>query len=156
MSEASRSKPRRRRRRRATHPHCCYNANAPAVGRGALTGSCSDCEKKKLLGNRLQTKLRVNEPGDEYEQEADRARRSSFGIADKSCRPRRANANPAIHRTSDRADGFGTRKCGPRSLPAPAGPLEPALRKDMERRFGHDFSRVRIHSGPAPSSRRAT
>ena len=26
-------------------------------------------------------------------------------------------------------------------------PLEPALREDMEQRFGHDFSRVRVHSG---------
>ncbi len=26
-------------------------------------------------------------------------------------------------------------------------PLEPALRRDMEARFGHDFSRVRIHTG---------
>ena len=28
-------------------------------------------------------------------------------------------------------------------------PLEPSLRQDMERRFGHDFSRVRVHSGAA-------
>lgn len=26
-------------------------------------------------------------------------------------------------------------------------PLEPALRQDMEQRFGYDFSRVRVHSG---------
>lgn len=37
-----------------------------------LTGSCSECEKKKMLGLPLQTKLRINEPGDEYEREADR------------------------------------------------------------------------------------
>ena len=41
-------------------------------GSSGLTGSCSGCEKKKLLGQPLQTKLRVNEPGDAYEQEADR------------------------------------------------------------------------------------
>ena len=41
-------------------------------GSGGLSGSCSECEKKKMLGQSLQTKLRINEPGDEYEQEADR------------------------------------------------------------------------------------
>ncbi|WP_437334647.1 eCIS core domain-containing protein [Sorangium sp. So ce394] len=36
------------------------------------------------------------------------------------------------------------------SVLAGAGrPLNPALRQDMEQRFGHDFSRVRVHSGPA-------
>lgn len=42
------------------------------------------------------------------------------------------------------------------SIPASVGqtltnsgtPLEPTLRHEMERRFGHDFSRVRVHSGP--------
>src|SRR5262245_57129436 len=41
-------------------------------GSSGLTGSCAGCEKKKLLGKSLQTKLRINQPGDAYEQEADR------------------------------------------------------------------------------------
>jgi hypothetical protein len=41
-------------------------------GSSGLTGSCSECEQKKMLGLPLQTKLRINEPGDAYEQEADR------------------------------------------------------------------------------------
>src|ERR1043166_9510503 len=41
-------------------------------GSGGLTGSCSECEKKKLVGQSLQTKLHINEPGDEYQREADR------------------------------------------------------------------------------------
>jgi hypothetical protein len=41
-------------------------------GASGLTGSCSECEQKKMLGQPLQTKLRINEPGDAYEQEADR------------------------------------------------------------------------------------
>src|SRR5262249_6171246 len=36
-----------------------------------------------------------------------------------------------------------------RVLASPGRPLEPALRQDMEQRFGHDFSRVRVHSGAA-------
>jgi hypothetical protein len=40
-------------------------------GSSGLTGRCSACEKKKLIGEPLQTKLRINDPGDEYEREAD-------------------------------------------------------------------------------------
>ena len=36
-----------------------------------------------------------------------------------------------------------------RALADPGTPLEPALRQQMEQRFGHDFSRVRVHVGPA-------
>ena len=36
-----------------------------------------------------------------------------------------------------------------RVLASPGRPLEPALRQDMEQRFGHDFSRVRVHSDAA-------
>ena len=41
-------------------------------GTSQLTGTCSECETKKMLGQSVQTKLRINESGDEYEQEADR------------------------------------------------------------------------------------
>ena len=34
-----------------------------------------------------------------------------------------------------------------RILASPGRPLDPALRQDMEQRFSHDFSRVRVHSG---------
>ena len=37
-----------------------------------MSGTCEECEKKKLIGMSAQAKLRINEPGDEYEQEADR------------------------------------------------------------------------------------
>jgi len=39
-------------------------------GAPGLDGKCGECRKKKRLG--LQTKLKVNQPGDIYEQEADR------------------------------------------------------------------------------------
>jgi len=41
-------------------------------GSSGLTGSCSECKQKKLVGRPLHSKLLVNQPGDEYEQEADR------------------------------------------------------------------------------------
>ena len=51
-------------------------------GASGLTGSCPECETKKLVGQPLQTKLRINEPGDEYEQEADRAAEQVMRMAD--------------------------------------------------------------------------
>lgn len=41
-------------------------------GSSGLSGTCEECEKKKLTGMSAQAKLRINEPGEEYEQEADR------------------------------------------------------------------------------------
>jgi hypothetical protein len=39
-----------------------------------LSGICSSCQKENLKGQLplLQTKLTINQPGDRYEQEADR------------------------------------------------------------------------------------
>src|SRR6476659_6556758 len=42
-----------------------------AIGRSfAESEECEECKKKQQLG--LQTKLKINEPGDVYEREADR------------------------------------------------------------------------------------
>lgn len=35
-------------------------------------GQCAECQKKQINGSPLQTKLAISEPGDRYEQEADR------------------------------------------------------------------------------------
>jgi hypothetical protein len=39
-------------------------------GTAGLTGKCEECSKEKRFG--LQTKLKVNKPGDNFEREADR------------------------------------------------------------------------------------
>jgi len=118
-----------------------------ACGRTAgLIGECAECSKKKRFS--LQTKLKVNKLGDSYEQEADR-------IADQIL------VTPAHHAVSDAppriqrfsAQWSGQMDAAPASvdqaLASPGRALEPALRQDMEQRFGHDFSRVRVHSGAA-------
>ena len=115
-------------------------------GAAGMSGECEECSKKKRLG--LQTKLKVNEPGDIYEQEADR-------IADQvmatPAHPAVSGAPPRIQRFSGQSNG--QMDAAPASvdqaLASPGRPLEPALRQDMEQRFGHDFSRVRVHSGAA-------
>jgi hypothetical protein len=100
--------------------------------------------KKDRLG--LQTKLKVHEPGDSYEQEADR-------VADQVL------ATPTHHDISgaplriQRLSGQSHGEMDPapasvdQALASPGRPLEPGLRQEMEERFGYDFSRVRVHSG---------
>lgn len=94
---------------------------------------------------KLLAKL-TDAPGDVYEQEADR-------IADQ------VTANPAHHAVAgappriQRFAGPSNRRVDAvpasvvKAVASPGRPLEPALRQDMEQRFGHDFSRVRMHSG---------
>ena len=54
---------------------------------GGFTGSCTECEKKKLAGHSLQTKLRISEPGDAYEQEADRVAAQVMRMAESDFNP---------------------------------------------------------------------
>lgn len=116
-----------------------------ACGTHKLGGEqCADCSKKQSV----QTKLHVNEPGDVYEQQADR-------IADQvlaASPPARVNvAVPRVQRFT------GQTTAGLNDAPAsvdhvlanPGRPLNPVLRQDMSQRFGYDFSRVRVHSDTA-------
>lgn len=41
-------------------------------GSAGFGGECEECKSKKLIGGAMQAKLRISEPGDEFEQEADR------------------------------------------------------------------------------------
>jgi hypothetical protein len=56
-------------------------------GSSAFSGSCTECEKKKLMGQPLRTKLLINEPGDAYEQEADRAAARVMRMTETDSRP---------------------------------------------------------------------
>lgn len=101
----------------------------------------------------LQTKLTATTPGDACEQEAERmANRVMAAPADADA----GGAPPRIQRFG------GQSNVNTEAIPAsvdrvlaePGAPLEPALRHDMEARFGHDFSRVRVHAD-APAGRSA-
>jgi hypothetical protein len=110
------------------------------------TGECEACNKKRRLS--LQTKLKVNEPGDIYEQEADRIANQVLtapGYSDVSGAP------PRIQRFSGHSNGqLDTAPASvDHALASPGAPLSSVLRQDMEQRFGYDFSRVRVHSGAA-------
>lgn len=99
----------------------------------------------------LQRKLMVGATSDPLEQQADRAADLALVAA-----PRAATARtvPHIQRmASQPAAGVGTAPMSVNHALAQSGrPLESSLRQDMEHRLGHDFSRVRIHTGPAAES----
>jgi len=93
-----------------------------------------------------QTKLQINQPGDIYEQEADLVAEQVLA------RPTQTDVSGATPRIQTFLGGQSKGQMGAappsvdRALASPGRPLEPALRQDMEQRFGHDFSRVRVHS----------
>ena len=110
----------------------------------SLTGECAECKSRK----RLQTKLTISASNDPLEQEADRvadqvlAAPAHSGIS---------GAPPHIQRFAGEAPQHTATAPASvdRVLASPGRPLELVLRQDMEQRFGHDFSRVRVHSGGA-------
>jgi Domain of unknown function (DUF4157) len=107
--------------------------------------SCAECEQKKLVGTPLQPKLRINEPGDRYEQEADRIADGIMGSAHHS--PTQA-VSPQLQRLgADQAGSVAAPAIVGNVLSAPGQPLDAATRAFFEPRFGHDFGRVRVHAG---------
>ena len=96
----------------------------------------------------LQTKLKVNEPGDIYEQEADRVANKVMAT---SARHSVGAAPPHIQRvTGQPGDKTATAAASvDQALASPGKPLETGLRQEMEQRFAYDFADVRIHSGAA-------
>ena len=119
----------------------CGSATAP------LSRECPDCNRKK----RLQTRLAIGASNDPLEQEADRvadqvlAAPANATVRGAPMRIQRLT-RPAIEGTD----------CAPASvdrvLASPGSPLAPALQQDMGRRFGYDFSQVRVHAGDAAAA----
>lgn len=113
---------------------------------GAGLGADSKCAmwgtKNGLAG---QASFAVGSLGDAHEQEADQ-------IADQvMSTPTRAagdGAPPRIQRFAGPSGGHddAVPASVERTLASQGTPLEPALRQDMERRFQHDFSQVRVHA----------
>jgi hypothetical protein len=118
------------------------------------TGECLTCRRKPPFGGILQPKLPIGQPGDRFEQEADR-------IADEVMR----TPEPGLHRhlTPEGEEKFlQTKPPGQRRVSGDGGseappivqgvlrssghPLGPATRRSMESRFGHDFGQVRVYA----------
>jgi Domain of unknown function (DUF4157) len=99
----------------------------------------------------IQAKLQVNEPGDPYEQEADRISRHV------SAAPAHSSVSGGGHIRRDAGQPCGEAVTAPasvqRALVSPGDPLEPVLCREMEERFGHDFSGGECISARPQSSR---
>jgi Domain of unknown function (DUF4157) len=109
----------------------------------------------------LQTKLPINKPGDEYEQEADSVAEQVMRIPETQlqhacscsgecpkCQKQRARQGYAGLQTKPiRASGVGLTAPPVSEVSRSTGQsLDVATRSFMEPRFAHDFSSVRIHS----------
>ncbi len=116
--------------------------------RAGLAGDCEECQQRKFLGRTpLQKKLDINEPGDRYEQEADRIAEQ---ITNGEVAPRtdRAISNIARVQRSPLSPA-ATSDVPPivhEVLSLPGQPLDQNARGFFEPRFGHDFSQVRVHA----------
>lgn len=116
----------------------CACGNHTTIG-----DECTSCAKKKM---KLQRKLTIGASNDPLEQEADRiadqvmATPSHSTINRTPVKIQRVTGNPSGQEIEAPASVK-------RVLASPGQPLEPTLRRDMESRFGYDFSQVRIHSG---------
>lgn len=113
------------------------------------TGVSEASEARSRSQPIIQAKLTIGASNDPLEHEADH-------IADQVMRAPPSNSEvspvpPRIQRVSD--ESSGNVDAAPQSvesvLASPGRSLEPALRHDMEQRFGHDFSRVRLHTDEA-------
>jgi outer membrane protein OmpA-like peptidoglycan-associated protein len=112
---------------------------------------------KLLHGGLLQKKLAINQPGDRFEQEADRNADAVMRVSDQSItRPdhaiRDAGARQSSRQILQREDaGSSATSFAPpivnQALGSPGRALDSATRSFMEPRFGHDLSSVRVHTG---------
>ncbi|HEV7889718.1 MAG TPA: DUF4157 domain-containing protein [Pyrinomonadaceae bacterium] len=96
----------------------------------------------------LRPKLAVSAPGDAHEQEADRVAEQ---LAASHAPAKPGATPPRIQRFTTRPGGqeHSAPPSVERSLAGAGRPLEPSLRRDMEGRFGHDFTPVRVHTDAA-------
>jgi Domain of unknown function (DUF4157)/Lysine-specific metallo-endopeptidase len=111
------------------------DAQSPLVLRkaGCGCGSCAEC------GGRV---LRLSEPSDAVEREADAMADQVLRSADTAQRSSGAAAT-----VSGQASGM---------VPAGGGPLDAVTRAWMEPRFGANFGSVRVHEGTAAASHAAS
>lgn len=141
----------------------------------ACGGGCPSCEKESDAF-KVQTKLAVSEPGDEFEQEADTVADQVMRMPDPMVQRQRkdcshtsapdqgneergqldmgwlAPAGGAIQRRAHDAVPPSHGPAGAGALVSSGGePLDPVTHQFMASRFGVDFSEVRVHHGALAS-----
>jgi len=116
----------------------------------------------KPLAN-VQAKLAVRAPGDIYEEEADRVSNQVMNMSapqlQRTCAcggegPKCQTEQPGQQHERLQTKHIGSSDFGQTAVPpivhevlrSPGQPLDPASRLFMEPRFGHDFSKLRVHT----------
>jgi outer membrane protein OmpA-like peptidoglycan-associated protein len=126
----------------------------------ACGGGCPRC--KQELG--IQTKLKISEPGDRYEQEADHIADEVMRMPEPSVQrqvepeeeeeetvQRKAIASQVSHLNQEQ-ESPEVPPIVHKVLNSPGQSLDPETREFMENRFGHNFSRVRVHTGASAAN----
>jgi Domain of unknown function (DUF4157) len=121
---------------------------------------------RMLQHHAIQAKLAIDKPGDEQEQEADRISKQVMRMPEPQLQGACACGGTCPHCKTDQL-GQGQERLQKKDagsgdlgliasppivdkvLGSPGQPLDAETRAFMEPRFGHDFTKVRIHSGPA-------
>lgn len=98
----------------------------------------------------VQPKLTINQPGDRYEQEADRVADAVMGMKDGDAPVlQRMPLSPvsAVQRESSSSEGAGAAPAIVSEVLSSGGgrALDAGTQQFMESRFGRDFSEVRVH-----------
>lgn len=133
--------------------HKTHEAPSP-VRTGLLQRKCARCAsapahtnpEEEALPPGVQRQLAVGSSNDAHEREADRV---ADEVLTRPGHPQVRQAPPGIQRRAAPAGahaGLAPASVA-QALSGAGSPLEPALRQDMEGRFQHDFSRVRVHTG---------
>ena len=113
----------------------------------SLTGECAECKSKK----RLQTKLTIGASNDPLEQEADRIADSVIRGEGPVSTRRGIVVGTHVQRHQSATAGRGVPSTVGDVLASRGTPIDAAVQGFMESRLGHDFSRVRIHTGAQAS-----
>lgn len=114
---------------------------------------------QRLIKSRaLQAKLRVGQPNDIYEQEADRVTEQVMRMSDRVIQRKCAKCDKdekkilLAKKSPEQISATQNENKPPlvhEVLSLPGQPLDPGTRAFMEPRFGYDFSRVRVHTDSA-------
>jgi len=110
-------------------------------------------QTQQAAGNRgtprlLQAKLAISRPGDVYEQEAERVSEQVMRTAAPPIQRLCTDGDEELHRSADRTGDADAPDVRLDSLVA-GQPLTHGQKAFFEPRFGHDFSKVRIHTDAA-------
>ena len=128
---------------KASHAGLLLQRKCACGGSASLTGECEECNNK-----RLQKKLSIGASNDPLELEADRVADQVLSAPVHSAV---SSVTPSIQRFTGQSTGIeGAATPSVDHVLASSGkPLDATLQQDMGQRFGHDFSRVRVHTGTA-------